>query len=150
MGPGAWVAVALDLAVAGTLAAAAVQAAPARWQQVDRSNDALASDWTSTALSLFEPNAVVLSWWSYSTALWYTQLVEGLRPDVWIVDDRTRLDEHLGDVGDVIDAQLGLRPVYLIRLDPGELAELAIRYQLEVIDTLTGQQILHVLGRLAP
>ena len=36
-------------------------------------------------------------WWSYSTPLWYAQLVEGLRPDIWIVDDRTSLDEDLGE-----------------------------------------------------
>ena len=38
------------------------------------------------------------SWWSYSTPLWYAQHVEGRRPDIAIVDDRTRLDEDLGEV----------------------------------------------------
>ena len=28
------------------------------------------------------PDAVVISWWSYSTPLWYGQLVEGRRPDI--------------------------------------------------------------------
>ena len=65
-----------------------------------------------------EPGRVIVSWWSYSTPLWYAQLVEGQRPDVAIVDDRTRLDENLGDVTDVIDANLGKRPVYVIRLRP--------------------------------
>ena len=64
----------------------------------------------------WSPTRVVVSWWSYSTPLWYAQLVEGRRPDVAIVDDRTRLDQDLGDVNDVIDANLG-RPVYLIRGD---------------------------------
>jgi Protein of unknown function (DUF2723) len=140
----------LELAVAGSLATPAVEAVPDRWNQLDLSNETTASTWVHTAMSLFEPNAVVLSWWSYSTTLWYAQLIEGLRPDVWIIDDRTRLDEHLGDVSDVIDAQLGKRPVYLIRLNPDELAELGTRYQLEPIDMPTDQQILHVIGRLAP
>ena len=41
--------------------------------------------------------------------------------DVSIVDDRTRLDENLGDVVDVIDAQFGKRPVYLVRLTAGRI-----------------------------
>ncbi|MDO8484705.1 MAG: glycosyltransferase family 2 protein [Candidatus Limnocylindrales bacterium] len=43
----------------------------------------------------------------YSTPLWYAQRVEGRRPDLVIIDDRTRLDEGLGDITDVIDAHLG-------------------------------------------
>ena len=39
---------------------------------------------------------MVVSWWSYSTPLWYAQIVEGRRPDIFIVDDRTRLDQGLG------------------------------------------------------
>ena len=57
-----------------------------------------------------EPNALILSWWSYSTPLWYVQRVEGRRPDIAIVDDRTRLDENLGGLTDVIDANLGDGP----------------------------------------
>ena len=38
-----------------------------------------------------------VSWWSYSTTLWYGQLIEGRRPDLLIIDDRTRLDEGLGE-----------------------------------------------------
>ena len=45
---------------------------------------------------MLEPNAVIVSWWSYSTPLWYAQQVEGLRPDIFIVDDRTMLDLDLG------------------------------------------------------
>ena len=51
-------------------------------------------------------------------------------PDVWIVDDRTRLDEDLGSVADVIDANLGKRPVYLIRL-PDDVATLEASYALD-------------------
>ena len=69
------------------------------------------------SLQTLEPGAMIVSWWSYSTPLWYAQLVEGRRPDIAIVDDRTRLDENLGDLTDVIDANLGKRPVYVIRDD---------------------------------
>ena len=71
-----------------------------------------------------EPGAVIVSWWSYSTPLWYAQRVEGRRPDLVIVDDRTRLDEGLGDITDVIDAHLGTSPVYVIRDDATEVAML--------------------------
>ena len=57
----------------------------------------------------------------HSTPLWYAQRVEGRRPDIAIVDDRTRLDEDLGDVADVIDANLPTRPVYVIREGPLEI-----------------------------
>ena len=58
-------------------------------------------------------------------AAWYAQRVQGQRPDITIIDDRTRLDENLGGLTDVIDANLGNRPVYVIRLDPDEVALLA-------------------------
>ena len=48
-----------------------------------------------------------------ASPLWYAQLIEARRPDI---DDRTRLDEHLGELTDVIDANLATRPVYVIRL----------------------------------
>ncbi len=63
--------------------------------------------------------SVVVSWWSVSTTLWYGQKVEGLRPDVFVVDDRTRLDQNLGSVTDVIRMYLGSRPVFVDRLAIG-------------------------------
>ena len=65
---------------------------------------------------------MVISWWSYSTPLWYGRWVEGARPDMTIIDDRTMLDDHLGSPGcdglgeadrcmmDVIDGYLGRAP----------------------------------------
>jgi hypothetical protein len=40
-----------------------------------------------------------------------TRHVEGRRPAILVVDDQTRLDRNLGDVSDVIDANLSRRPV---------------------------------------
>jgi hypothetical protein len=80
------------------------------------------------------PDAVVISWWSYSTPLWYAQHIEGQRPDLAVIDDRTRLDLGLGDVTDVIDANLPNRPVYVIRVDPAEIAALERRYVLDYLD----------------
>ena len=95
-----------------------VVAIPARFASVDAEGDHSAAAWTDHALQVMQPNAMIVSWWSYSTPLWYAQLIQGRRPDVAIVDDRTRLDDNLGSLTDVIDANLGKRPVYVIRLDP--------------------------------
>ena len=43
-----------------------------------------------------QPNAAIVSWWGFSTPLWYAQKVQGRRPDIEIIDDRTRLDQNLG------------------------------------------------------
>ncbi len=102
---------------------------PERAARADRSADLGAGPWLDAALGAFERDAVVVSWWSYSTALWYAQHIEGRRPDVWVVDDRTRLD--LGDVIDVIDANFDTRPIYLIREDRLEIVRLRDRYVVE-------------------
>jgi hypothetical protein len=148
--PGA-AALILEFAVAAALLVPTIQELPARGEAADLSRQKEASDWAHTAMTTFEPDAVVISWWSYSTTLWYVQLVEGRRPDVWIIDDRTRLDDDLGEISDVIDAQLGKRPVYLVRLpESDDLADLAGRYELEEISMPTEQSMQRVVGRLTP
>jgi len=102
--------------------------------------------WTDHVLDVMDEDALILSWWSYSTPLWYAQKVEGRRPDIAIVDDRTRLDENLGSLTDVIDANLGRRPVYVMRLDQRELALLAARYDLDYIDGKDASALTRVIG----
>ena len=114
---------------------------------VDASHQADAANWTTHALDVMEPNAAIVSWWSYSTPLWYAQRVEGRRPDIEIIDDRTRLDENLGGLTDVIDANLGKRPVYVIRIDPNEVRQLAGLYDLEYIDGGDARTLTRVIGR---
>src|SRR5262249_29439279 len=97
-----------------------------------RSGDDGPRAWMDATLSALEPNAVIVSWWNYSTALWYGQLVEGKRPDVKIIDDRTVLDEGYGTAQHAIDAFLGSRPVYLIRIGYG-LPEYQALYDLEPV-----------------
>jgi hypothetical protein len=98
---------------------------------VDRSADREAQRWVDQAFQVMAPDAVVVSWWSYSTAMWYAQLVAGQRPDIDIIDDRTRLDRNLGGLHHVIDANLPSRPVYVIRADPAEIADLNEHYRLD-------------------
>jgi hypothetical protein len=106
---------------------------PERWHELDRSQETWVEHWLDEAFTAFAPDAVVVSWWSYSTPLWYGQLIEGRRPDVWVVDDRTRLDLNLGEVDDVIDAWLGRRPVYVMRVTGSDIQTLAQRYVIEPV-----------------
>ncbi len=119
-------------------------ALPRRWAAVDASGDTVGRTWLEAALTALPEDAVVVSWWSYSTPLWYAQHIEGRRSDIWVVDDRTRLDEGLGGVSDVIDANLGRRPVYLIRVDTHELAGLVRRYHMTPVSLPVGQSLLRV------
>jgi len=128
------------------LIAPTVLASPARFAQVDHRRVVEAQTWTDHVMDTLDPGAVLVSWWSFSTPLWYEQLVDGRRPDVAIIDDRTRLDENLGEITDVIDANLGKRPVYVIRLDPREVALLASRYELEYIDGFDATMLTRVVG----
>jgi hypothetical protein len=105
-----------------------------RWRVADLSNVTWPHAWLDEAFTTLEPNAVVLSWWSYSTPLWYGQFVEHRRPDVWVVDDRTRLDEHLGEIADVIEANLDTRPVYVIPVAPSDVEKLGARYVIELAE----------------
>ena len=127
-----------------------LQAIPIRFAAVDESQDRKAASWTDHVLSTMAPDALIVSWWDYSTPLWYAQRVEGRRPDLTIVDDRTRLDEGLGDITDVIDANLGHRPIYVIRDDPDEIVLLAARYQLDPIDGADARDLTRIVARREP
>ncbi len=135
--------VAAGLAVA--IVAPSLIAIPGRYAGIDMRHDDTAARWVDRALAVMEPGAVVVSWWSYSTPLWYAQRVEGRRPDLVIVDDRTRLDQGLGDFIDVIDAHLGREPVYVIRDDPTEIELLADRYELAPIDGTDARSLARVV-----
>lgn len=137
-------------ALAGLLLVPTLLAAPARFDGVDRSREDGARRWVDLALATMRADAVVVSWWSYSTPLWYAQLVEGRRPDIDIIDDRTRLDRNLGDIYDVIDANLPTRPVYVIRIDPVEIASLRQRYLFDVIDGTEALVLTRIAGRREP
>ncbi|HEU0235608.1 MAG TPA: DUF2723 domain-containing protein [Candidatus Limnocylindrales bacterium] len=112
-------------------------ALPDRAARLDLSRDRSAARWLDAALGAMEPDAVVVSWWSYSTTLWYAQHIEGRFADGFVVDDRTRLDLELGEVHDVIDAHLGRRPVYVVRSSMEEVAALRGSYALEAIPGAT-------------
>ncbi len=136
----------LAIGISVALLVPTLVAAPARFDAVDSSRQRDAAVWTRHVFEVMEPDAVIVSWWSYSTALWYAQLVEGHRPDITIIDDRTRLDQDLGSLTEAIDANLGKRPVYVIRLDRREVAALADRYVLDFIDGVDASALTRVVG----
>ncbi len=124
-----------------------VAAADTTLASVDRSRDRTASVWLDSVLSQLQPGAVVISWWSYSTPLWYAQRVEGVRPDIVIVDDRTRLDKNLGSIEDVIDANLGRAPVYLLRETLAAIPDLAEKYDIEYLTPEDQGLLIHVIAK---
>ena len=106
----------------------------ARRIAVDRSGDTQAQAWLGQVLPLLRENAVLVSWWSTSTPLWYAQKVEARLPGIFIVDDRTMLDLNLGRAPDVINRYLGEhRPVYVIRLPGRDTDELTAQFDMTVI-----------------
>jgi transmembrane protein TMEM260 (protein O-mannosyltransferase) len=116
-----------------------------RSQLVDESHDTLAQQWTDEVLGTLAKNAVVVSWWSYSTPLWYATIVDGRRPDISIIDDRTRLDCNLGELDHVIDLYLPTRPVYLIRNGDSELPALLGRFQLVPVNLPFAANLIQVV-----
>src|SRR5690349_19961829 len=107
----------------------------ARRAKTDRSGGTGARLWLSEELpvTVVTQDAVLVSWWSATTPLWYAQKVEGQRPDITIIDDRTMLDENLGRAPDVINANLGKRPVYVIRLEGSDTNELLSQFDMTLV-----------------
>ncbi len=128
-------ALAYRLAAAGLVVALlglAIGPALDRYDELDASDDRWGRQVLEGIFAALPPDAVVISWWSYSTPLWYGQHVEGRRPDLTIIDDRDILDEGYGDVEGAIETYLGERPLYLIRLERDRRA-LAEDYRLRPV-----------------
>jgi 4-amino-4-deoxy-L-arabinose transferase-like glycosyltransferase len=123
----------------------AVGPAIERRDSLDASDDRWGRQIIEDTFGALEPDAVVLSWWSFSTPLWYGQFVEGRRPDVTVVDDRDIIDDGYGDVESAIEAYLDERPVYVIRLEP-DLATLGAEYELEPVPDVP-MELYRVLAR---
>lgn len=145
--PRRWVSTAITVGVGAALVAGVLAPVPTRFASADASDDTWARAWVDALLPQLEPDPVVVSWWSYSTPLWYVRWAEGQRPDMTIIDDRDVLDDGLGDLGDVIDGYLEQgRPVYLIRLED-DLPPYHARFELEEVPDLPGGTVWRVAGR---
>jgi hypothetical protein len=99
-------------------------------------------------------NAVIVGNWYDSTSLWYGQKVEGLRPDVFLVDDTMRVaaGDNLGQVWEVIDSYLGRRPVFLLRFpwNCDGMDNLRKFYSMSDFPLSDGSSIPQVTGKLGP
>ena len=140
-----WTATVVAVLLGALLLAPTAGALPSRAAAVDRTGDHAADRWVDELLAVLEPNAVVVSWWSYSTPLWYATIVDGRRPDITIIDDRTRVDCNLLELAHVIDLYLPTHPVYLIRNGSSELPALVGRFQVMPIGAPTAGNVLRVL-----
>ena len=129
--------VALPVAVAIAFAAALLVPTAigvnARWKEVSQSGNTNAPTWLDQAFNAMDGNAVVVSWWSYSTPMWYGKYVEGRRPDITVIDDSNAVWDKLGTTSDIIDRYLGTRPVYVIRQSGSDLQDLAQRYAIQPV-----------------
>jgi len=129
------------LVLAVLLVAPGVAASGVSRHAADRSGDRDAQTWLSETLATVAPDAVILTWWSTSTPLWYAQDVQSQRPDIFIVDDRTMLDQNLGGATDVIARYLGKQPVYVIRANPHDLGLVIAQFDIEPVRTAAGATI---------
>jgi hypothetical protein len=80
----------------------------------DQSANRAADNWVASVHAQLPPNAVLISWWSYSTPLWYHRWILGERPDVTIIDERNILDDGYRTMRNAILAHIGRRPVFVV------------------------------------
>jgi hypothetical protein len=134
-------------ALGACLALALVAPIPGRRDAVDASADTFGRRWLEAAMASLAPDAAIVSWWSFSTPLWYGRWVEGRRDDIVILDDRDVLDEGYGRAEAAVDHYLPERPVYIVRLD-ADIPAFAERYELELVPGVPPPGTLYrVLGR---
>jgi len=139
--------VVVSIVLGALLLTPAVTGFAGRAAAADRSRDTAARQWVTAALSQIEEGAIIVSWWSTSTVLWYVTLVDGERPDLTIVDDRTRIDLDYGEATDVIARFLPTgRPVYVIRANEHDLELVTDRYDLEPLTAEPATNVYRVIG----
>ena len=105
----------------------------ARWRAADQSGNTSAPAWLDEAFATMSPDAVVISWWSYSTPMWYGELVEGRRTDILIIDDSNAVWDQLGSLPTIVERYLGTRPVYVIRQSASDIQNLAQQFAIQPV-----------------
>ncbi|MGZ6256050.1 MAG: glycosyltransferase family 117 protein [Candidatus Limnocylindria bacterium] len=109
----------------------------ANYDASDQSSRHDADRWVASVYAALPPDAVIVSWWSYSTPLWYHRWILGQREDVTIIDERNILDDGYGTIDRAIDRYLGRRPVYVVPAEWNRDQILAT-YETESIPTIPG------------
>ena len=103
----------------------------------DQSGNRDADEWVASVHALLPANAVIVSWWSYSTPLWHHRWVLGERPDLTIIDERNVLDDGYRTMNNAIRAHFGSRPVYVL-LPEWERRNVTERWEMSTVPTLPG------------
>ncbi|MDQ4035783.1 MAG: DUF2723 domain-containing protein [Chloroflexota bacterium] len=103
----------------------------------DQSKNRDADAWVASVHELVPTNAVIVSWWSYSTPLWHHRWVLGERPDITIIDERDILDDGYRTMNNAIRAHYGERPVYVV-LPDWERRRVNERWEMSTVPTLPG------------
>jgi hypothetical protein len=112
----------------------------------DQSANRAADEWVESVHAQLPPNAVVISWWSYSTPLWYHRWILGARPDVTIIDERNILDDGYRTMRNAILAHIGRRPVYVVP-PTWEYERIVDEFETTSIATYPGySELLHIEG----
>ncbi len=141
------VARALPFGLMAILLATSLAVLPDRRAGADASDETFGRDWLEATLAALPPRATVISWWSYSTPLWYGRWVEGRRSDIVIVDDHDIREAGYGTAEAAIDHFMDRGPVYVIRLER-DLPALAGQYELERVEEVPSPGDLYrVIGR---
>jgi hypothetical protein len=135
------------IVVAIALLVPSAQALGANRQAADRHLATDAAQWLDEALPQIAPHAVVVSWWSTSTPLWYAEFVQDRRTDIDVVDDRTILDRGYGSALGAITTFFGTRPVYIIRANNQDLTQVEAAYQLRAVAGSGSLAVYQVVGR---
>jgi Protein O-mannosyl-transferase TMEM260-like len=153
---GAVVAIVVVIASSGIVAAREQVASATNPAGLSQTNQTSRQTWLDAVLAPpdqggLPADSVIVSNWSDSTTLWYGQLVEGRRRDVYVVDDSMRVPagDNLGQVWDVIDTYLGHRPVFLLRFpwNCDGMDNLSRFYQLTDYPLANGYSIKEVVAK---
>jgi hypothetical protein len=113
----------------------------------DQSANHDADRWVASVFQALPSDAVIISWWSYSTPLWYHRWVLGERPDIKIIDERNILDDGYGTIDNAIETFLGRRPVFVV--PPfWEVEHITERWETTSVSTFSGYtDLLRIVAR---
>jgi len=101
------------------------------WSASDRSGDRSGQAYVDAVFASLPQDAAILSYWDASTPLWHGQLVEGLRPDLLVVDDTNIVYEGWVTRERRIASLICERPVFILRISDGELTPTRQAFRLE-------------------
>jgi len=106
------------------------------WSASDRSGDRSGQDYVDAVFASLPHDAAILSYWDASTPLWHGQLVEGLRPDLLIVDDTNIVYDGWVTRERRISSLICERPVFILRLSDRDLTPTRQAFRLDPFMTV--------------